>query len=598
MTQLFAPTSSKPGQFNTPSPRVQDITNLAVNPSSSDTELVGRLRTLFQRARAERKPVLQQWVKNYRVMRNRTWRPGRLDWMPQPEIPEVRSTLASCVAWLTDQRPQFDLDAIAAPYGQTAALFEGLANDMSTAMQASWEAYLYESVVETAVWDAYSYDKGIFKTTWDASLADGMGDVSFLRIDPFTWYPNPEATSDRDLAYCFEARTISLQELDRRFPGAAAKFDVSGYTENVDEMPRLRLGTGMLPRANPGAISPNTNNTYGLPGQSREHASRNEQGVTLIECWLREHTTTSAGKIYDAWRCICIAGPHVLMNKRADEFLPFSTHPYDFFSPESTGEMYGQAMVELLTPSQISINHVLASIEQNIDLSANPPFKESTRSGLQRTKIDPSRPGTRVTVNAGDNESGWMTPPSLPLAGLQLANFHLQEMERTSGLSAIMQQMGSARISADVYDSAQEAGFVRIRLAQRNLEFCLRKVGQKYAAIVAEFYLEPRFISLVGPDGQKTTNYLRGHHFYMPSADGTQSPLRFQVSVRAGSMLPTSRNARIAEIDTLFAMGAVDRPVVLEAHNVPNRQAILDRIGEMEAKGTFNPPGARQRTRR
>jgi hypothetical protein len=72
-------------------------------------------------------------------------------------------------------------------------------------------------------------------------------------------------------------------------------------------------------------------------------------------------------------------------------------------------------------------------------------------------------------------------------------------------------------------------------------------------------------------------------------------PLRFQVNVRAGSMLPTSRNARVAEVDTLYAMGAVDRPVVLEAHKIPNRQAILERIAEMEAKGTFQPPGARQR---
>ena len=35
--------------------------------------------------------------------------------------------------------------------------------------------------------------------------------------------------------------------------------------------------------------------------------------------------------------------------------------------------------------------------------------------------------------------------------------------------------------------------------------------------------------------------------------------MRFQVLVYAGSMLPTSRQARIAEADTLFAMGGIDR---------------------------------------
>ena len=606
MASLFAPSDVKPNQPLTPPEEARSatpVTALDVIASPSDMELVGRIRTLFQRARAERKPIVQQWVRNYRVMRNRTWRAGRLDWMPQPEVPEVRSTIGALVAWLTDQRPEFDLDAVAQPYGPYSGMFQSLATDMKTAMDASWQTYLYEREVETMVWDSYQYGVGVLKTVWDPKLADGMGDVSTRRIDPFTFYPDPAGTDDESCNYFFEVRTISLQELDRRFPGAADKFSLQGFTENVDEAPRLRLGTGMIPRANPGAISPATSASYGLPGQGRVQAATNDTGVTLIEAWLREHVPSKDGKrVYDSWRCICIAGPHVLMNKRADEILPFKKHPYDVYRPESTGEYFPQSMVELLTPSQLSINHALASIEQNIDLAANPPFKESTRSGLQRTKINPSQPGVRVTVAAGDTESGWMTPPSLPLAGLELVKFHIQEMERTSGLYAISSQMGNSRISADVYDSAQEAGFVRIRLAQRNLEFVLRSVGQKYAAIVAEFYTEPRFLALVGPDGMRSIAMLRGRHFYVPSpgADPAdpQVPLRFEVAVRAGSMLPTSRNARIGEIDTLYAMGAVDRPVVLEAHKIPNRQAILERIAEMEAKGTFAPPGARQRSGR
>lgn len=596
MVQLFAPNAV---ERETPSPSATPV-NVAALPSLSDTELVGQIRDLFSRARNERKPVVQQWVKNYRVTRNRTWMAGRLSWMPQPEVPEVRSTIASCVAWLTDQRPKFDLGAVAAPYSPYSAFFDKIAQDMSTAIDAAWSTYVYESRVETAAWDAYQYDIGIFKTGWDPSLADGLGDVSFQRIDPFTLYPDPAATSDTDANYFIEARTISLQELDRRFPGSAAKFDLQGYQENVDEMPKLRLGIGTMPRANPGAISPATSAQYGLPGQSRESVSRDDTGVTLLEAWLREHSTSTVNgvtKVYEVWRCVCVAGPFVLLNKRADEMFPWTTHPYDFFRPEEMGEFYGQAMVELLTPSQISINHALASIEQNIDLSGNPPFKESTRSGLQRTKINPSQPGVRVTVAAGDTESGWMTPPSNNISNLNFVNFHIEEMGRTSGLDAINKgSLGTGRVAADVYDAAQEAGFVRLRLAQRNLEYALRKVGQKFAAIIAEFYTEPRFLSIVGPDGQQTMSALKGRHFYVPSNNG-EAPMRFQVSVRAGSMLPTSRNARVSEMDRLFAMGAVDRPPVLEAHNIPNRQAILERIAEMEAKGTFNAPGARQRGR-
>lgn len=608
MTSMFTaspsldPNAAQPSSDPTP-------VDLAVLPSMSDTEIVGRVRELFSRARSERKPTLQQWIRNYRILRNRTWGSNRLSWMPQPEVPEARSTVAACVAWLTDQRPEFDLGAVAAPYSEYAGYFEQLGSDMKTAIDAGFQTYCYESEIETACWDAYTYDIGILKTTWDPTLAGGLGDVRLQRIDPVTWYPDPAATNKNNMNYCIEARTISLQELDRRFPGAAEKFNLQGYQENVDEIPNFRRGMGRTPMANPGAIAPATSAQYGLPGQSRESVSRDDTGVTLLECWLREHSyeereDDQPPKVYECWRNICVAGQYVLSNRRADEMYPFPDHPYDVFRPEEIGEFYGQSMVELLTPSQLSINHALASIEQVVDLAGNPPFKESSRSGMQRTKINPSQPGARVTVAAGDSESGWMAPPSNNISNLELVNWHIEAMGRTSGLDAINKgSLGTGRVASDVYDAAQEAGFVRLRLAQRNLEFALRSIGQKYAAFVAEFYLEPRFLELVGPAGEQSFKMLSGRHFFVPGkpgddGKGTELPLRFKVSVRAGSMLPTSRNARIAEIDTLFAMSAVDRAVVLEAHNVPNRQAILERMAETDAKGTTMQPGARQRSQR
>lgn len=599
MTQVFSPATDPTRRTPKYAPGAQPI-NVAAAPTLDDMELVGRIRTLFSRARSERRPTVAQWTKNYRIMRNRTWLTQRPDWMPAPEVPECRSIVASCVAWLTDQRPQFELTATAAPFNAYSGFFENIAMDMKTAVNAAWQTYLYERVVERCAWDAYQYDIGVFKTFWNPALADGMGDLDIRRLDPFTLYPDPAGTTWDDCNYFIEARSISLQELDRRFPGAAAKFDVQGYTENIDEMPSLRQGVGTMPRANAGAIAPATNARYGLPGQSRERASRDDTGVTLLECWLREHTTFEGAngqtKVREHWRCVCIAGPHVLLNKRADELLPFAIHPYDFFIPEDLGELYGQAMVELLAPSQISVNRLLSSMQQNIDLTGNPVFMESTRSGLQRQKIT-NKPGQRVTVASGDQGAGWLTPPALNAQMMELITFHMNEMERTSGLSAISRGvMTGGRMASDVYDSVLEAGFVRVRLAQRNLEYALRNVGQKAVAIIAEFYTEPRFLSLVGPDGEKTSRVLRARHFYVPSDDGS-APMRFNINVQAGSMLPTSRMARIAEYDTLFGMGAVDRPVVLEAHDVPNRKAIADRIAEQEAKGTFAAPGARQRTR-
>jgi hypothetical protein len=152
------------------------------------------------------------------------------------------------------------------------------------------------------------------------------------------------------------------------------------------------------------------------------------------------------------------------------------------------------------------------------------------------------------------------------------------------------------RNSTDVLDTVMEAGFVRIRLATRNLEFALRQVGQQISAMIGEFYTEPRLASVVGPS-QQISQALHARHFYIPTRDG-QAPLRFQTTIYVGSMLPTSREARKAEADQLYAMGGIDRPALLEAHEWPSWRKINDRISEMEAKGTFAPPGARTRAQR
>lgn len=597
MTQIFSPDSGRTVDSPPTGDQGVPVVNLSANPSLDEAALVGRMRNLFQRARTERKPWVNQWMKNHRVMRNRTWLTTRESWLPSPEVPEVRPIIASCVAWVTDQRPSLELAPAAQPFSPYYDQMDKLADDMKTAINAAWVTYQWENEIQKAVWDAYVYDVGYLKTVWDASLAYGLGDVALRRVDPFTFYPDPQATCMEDANYFIEARTVSLQELDRRFPGSAERFELQGYTENIDEMPRSPHLNPSAPRANPGAIAPATTARYGLPGQtSRDSVAIDDRGVTLLECWVREHTAQKddqgINRIYECWRVICVAGPHILLNKRADEVSPFRTHPYDRYTPEDMGEFFGQSMVELLSPSQLAVNRLLSAMQQSVELTGNPPFVEDSRSNISRTKI-PNRPGVRLTKSAGGTAE-WMTPPAYSPQSGELVKFYITEMEKISGLSAISRGLvPGGRLASDVLDSVQESGFVRIRLSLRNLEFCLRNVGQKVAAYIGEFYTEPRLVSLVGPEGSKTSRTLGPRHFYMPGPDGA-APLRFQVLVYAGSMLPTSRQARISEADTLFAMNAIDRQALLDAHDTPNRDRILERMSEMDSKGIVQGPGARQ----
>lgn len=585
-----------------------------VNPSSKDEELVSQLLILFQQARSFRRSYVSVWNRCYRIMRNRTWLAGRPSWMPSPEVPEIFPIVTSIVGWMTDQRPTFDAIPWVPPNSPTFEFYSKLANDLKTSLQSVWQVHHFDAGVEMVVWDSQIIGTGIFKAGWDDSLDLGEGNVIMSRVDPYTFYPDPQATSMTDSNYFIEARTMSIQEMDRRWPGSADLF-LAGVILEVDERPRVD-SEGNIPKANPGAISPNTSNTYGLPGQSRVSGMALEDpGVTVLECWLRQHKVEEVKGgaddgdeyIIDDWRVIVVAGNHVLLDEQAADIYPWAGHPYDRFVPFETGEFWGISLVDLLTPTQLSINRLLSALQQNVELTGNPILKEDTRAGTQRTKVT-NKPGTRLTTNPG-GEVDWLQPPQVNPMMMPMIQWYIGEMERISGLTAINRGIApGGRNAASVIDSMQEASFVRIRMMLRNLEWALKSQCEKIASLMTQNYTQPRMIALMGPDGQATSQYLRGRHWYKPSAPGGTSgsapdpsadaPLRFQLLVQAGSALSTSRSQRMMEADTLFAMGALDVQAVLEAHDYPNRTEIAKRVMEAQAMGIGGAPGARERAGR
>jgi hypothetical protein len=569
-------------------------------PATEDElQTVSQCTTFFQRAREHRRPLVAQWNKNYRVLCNRTWLDGRAAWLPRPEVPEIYPILASMVGWMTDQRPTLDVSPTSEPHSSYHEFFSTIAHDLQTAMQASLRDQQFEAQAELSMWDSMIYGTGILKTCWDGTRVGGLGDAIIRRIDPYTFYPDPFATDMDDAGYFIEARNMSLQELDRRWPGSSDHIS-AGIQHDIDKAPDNMDGHTTQARAQPGAMHGSTRSSYGAPGGGRAHAVE-DQGVTVLECWLRDHEYidlphSGEQSVKDCWRVVVIAGNRVIMDEKADDIWGHGTHPYDKHTPHANGQFWGFSMVEWLVPSQIAINSLLASAMHNINLTGNPVFMESQRAGISRTKIT-NKPGQRIATNDPDR-SKWMDVPTLPGHVMTLIEFFVNEMERISGLSAITRgMMSGGRPAAGVVESMQEASFVRVRQAVRGFERALGSAGNKMASLMVENYTESRVVQVTGPQAQKSALALRGYHFYTPTPEG-RLPMKFNLNIEAGSTLATSRSARIAEADTLFAMGALDHEAVLEAHNYPNRAVIAKRIQDAMAAGTFQPPGARERSGR
>lgn len=574
---------------------------LLTAPTQDEVSIINNCMIMFFRARTHRRPLVAQWNRNYRTLCNRTWLADRPSWLPAPEVPEIYPILSSQVGWMTDQRPTLEVSPGSEPHSSYHEFYSTLAHDLETAMQASLREQAFEAQAEQVVWDGLLYGTGILKTTWDAKLVGGLGDAAIRRVDPFTFYPDPHATSMDDALYFIEARTMSVQEMDRRWPGSSVLK--GGLQMDVDKAPDSNDSAPSTPMANMGAISPATSPRFGLPGQtSRDHAADLEEpGITVLECWMREHEyatlpNSDIETVVERWRVVVIAGNRILMDERADDIWGHGQQPYDKFTPHANGQFWGWSIVEWLIPSQLSINRLLAQFLFNIDLTGNPVFMEDARSNLSRTSIT-NRPGQRLNV-ANVDAAKWLQPPQIAPQMFQMIGWFVEEMERISGLSAITRgMMAGGRPAQGVVETLQESSFVRIRMAVRNFERMFTSAGKKMASLICENYTTPRMVEIVGDQANRSSLALHSYHFYLPSPTG-RTPMRFQLNIEAGSTLSTSRQSRIQEADTLFAMGAIDELAVLEAHDYPGRAAISERVMAAKASGAMQPPGARQRTGR
>lgn len=573
--------------------------------ASKDQELISELKALYIEAKNRKQEKYANWERNYRMVRL-SQQLASNSWAPSPRDSEIYPTLSSMVAWLTDQETIIEFAPAVPPGYDVYPLQAQMCNDLEIVTASNWEVEDYDAQIKLGLWDAFIYGIGIFRADWDDSLAGGKGNAILRRVDPWRFYPDPNATSMDDAEYFVEVSRMSIGEIERRYPGNSATLEAVSITGGGDDdKPNLsRPGFGQ-PMSNPGGIS-GAATRYSLP--SGRQAPRNPSGlVTVYQFWVKENEDISDDDaeethVVPVWKCYVLANDCLLLQEDAEEIYPFKTHPYERYVFDDIGEFYGIALVDHLASPQLYINRLLTAYQHNTELTGNPVLIESKTSGTTRTPII-NKPGQRISVDgpAGmSNKPEWLQPPSMPAAVMDLIQFWISRIENVSGLSAIVRgATPTARNAEGVISSIQESAFVRIRSALRNLEKTEERLSRKLADLIINNYSEERFIGILGNEGQKIFRYLRPNHFlYSDPRKPEATPLQYVLNVRGGSTFPTSRQARIAESDKLYAMGAIDRRAVLEAHQYPNIPQVLARIAEQTAMGAFNPPGARQRAGR
>lgn len=574
-----------------------------LDPWYEEYELTQKLAQLYHLAMTEKKKYQAHWRRNYLLTSNKQYSlDTQSPWTPNVTDSEIWPILSSRIAWMTDQQVKPEVAPAALPGDPYAQHMRKLAEHMEQIFESQYVNQGWDKEIILMLWDAAQYGAGIAKSTWDSGLEEGIGNVSFKRVDVWNFYPDPNANDLEQCSHMFEVEKMTFDMIQRRFPSADIESVKAAYLYGDRGNAVVRpsqSSSSQYPMAMPGNLPGSTSTTWGLPGQSSRSTDQIlTEGVDVYTCWLlenweeyRETTDPLNGDeervVYDEWRCVVYTGNTVLFDELATDLYQNNRHPYVRYVDEEMGEFWTTPIVSHLAPCQVAINRLLASLQGNVELVGNPIFMDVKGSGLDRTAIV-NRPGLRLSMdqkmaNAQGSRPQWLEPPKMSQDVQNLIQFWIGRMENISGLSGPQKgQQTKDRQAAQSHQQAQEAGFVRVRSSVRNLERTLSEAYRLLGHLVIQNYDVPRELAIVGPTGENSALLLASKHFYTPSIHGSVAPMKFALLVMAGADNPTSRQSRIAEADALFALKAIDRPAVLEQHAFPHWQDIDNRMHQQE----------------
>ena len=534
---------------------------------------------------------------------------------------EVFPTVDARIAWITDQEIQFSITPASDPFSMYSMISDTQGSQLESVLNSTMKSDQWDGEIVKTLWDAAMYGAGFMKCVWDAGLQRGEGNVSLKSVSPWCLYVDPYASDLDDAQYIIEVHTMSAQEIERRYPDTTQRTIEDAYiTGDADTdhlspsqaVSRDRGAANLIPvNAGQGAT------TWGQPGQAKTHTSA-QQGVNVYEFWIRENFeeevepgdpslgTEPRKVIVDQWRVVVVSGNRILLDELAENLYHTDRHPYVRYVDVETGEFWGSPILRDLAPCQQAMNTLLAMGQNNIIFTGNPVLIGTKGSGADRSTWQ-NKPGMIYDVNGGpsaqSNKPAWMEPPNLPPALLQFVTFWREEMERIAGLSSTNRgEVPSGRATDKQVQAGQEAGFIRIRSAIRNLERTLSKAGELLANLIIINFDTPRFVAIVGDEGETTSIRLAAQHFYAPTVDHndkvTFAPMRFTMLVNAGSSKPTSRAARIQEANILKQMNVVDDQYVLQAYRVSHwkevkarKDAQMAQMAQMAAAGRWRRQG-------
>lgn len=465
---------------------------------------------------------------------------------PQPTTPVIFSTIENIRADLTDEYPE-------ATIKPETPRDEVLAKILTEVVAQSVEACDYDREYDYLTHDLLVGGWMVQEVGWDRTLNSGLGG-SFIR-----WVSNKNFMYD---PYCVDIQDSRIVFKFDRLPETWFREHYPKQYKNMsDDIETVGQKHGEF------------SNTISPDGTDY---------LILIEAWIRE---------YDGERhsihMVKLAGGCVLENSyiaKPGGYFAHGMYPF-IITPlyEQKGTSLGLGVVDMFKSAQQYSDKIDQIILKNALTAGHNRFMVMEDSVDVGDLKDYSK---EVIVTNGPPSSvmSWIQDRPLPGHMLAFANQMRAYIKEESGSNDFSRgNVSSGVTAASAITALQEMSSKRSRMEARRVHYGFKQAIRMMIEVIRDFEVTPRILPIT-MDGEPTAIAIAGE-MYRGLGDGL--PIEFSVSIK-----PTreTRYSKLAHNQTLLEFmamfqGQLDPLIMLEALDIPEREAILEKMRAAQNAG-------------
>lgn len=407
---------------------------------------------------------------------------------------------------------------------------------------------------------------GIMKMRWDTEKINGLGNVTADIVDPFSFFPDPDATCPEEMEWCIQKIKMSKRQIKKLYKKdvpSDSEFKSDDHTRDTD----TKQGMGKMSNM-----------------------------CTVLEYWYYDED----GRVR-----VRVTSNGIFLEDRESPY-EINEFPFIFFHDHQlTGEFWSMGEIEQLETLQKELNKLRAMVLDNAIAQNNSMIVVDTTAGVDVTKLK-NEPGLIVEKNPGGNIVRLPAPSIPPYIQAQI-DITKRAMEEVSGIHDVSKGEVAAQTAASAIQILTENSQTRLRAKLRNVESAVKKIAEWYLVMFRQFMQEPRIVRLTGDDQSfKFVTFealnLRpevpvvspetGEHELHPETGEPMTETRlteFDILISSGSSMMLNKSAKYQQTLELYNAGAADVETLLMAADIGNPKEILERLIKY---GRINDPNA------